>query len=586
MSKVGGKAFDFQLFTKVMAYARPYRGLFWGAVLLTVLLGALGTARPIITKMIIDDAILTLDGPYLIELSLWLIALLVVESLGQFMFMYAANWLGQSIIKDIRIELYDKLQTFKLGFYDRTPIGQLVTRVVSDIETIAQIFSQGILVIFGDLFRIVVMLVAMFFYFNPILVLISLSIIPVLFIATRWFQRGIKGAFQRVRSEVSNLNTFVQEHLGGMNVVQAFGREHQEAQKFRAINARHRDANIESIFYYALFFPIIEVLSAISIGLAVWYGGMNAAQGGAVTVGELTAMIIFIGMLFRPLRQLADRFNTLQMGMVASERVLNLLESDHEREANGTKRLHSLKGAIAFESVDFQYNEGEPILHDVSFAVAPGETVAVVGATGAGKSTIISILMGFYPYSKGRVSIDGVALDELDLHQLRTQLALVLQDVFLFSDTVRSNIVLGDESITDVAITEAAARIGITEFIDGLPEGLDYNVQERGGVLSAGQRQLLAFLRAYITDPAVLILDEATSSIDSHTEELIQRALIALTKNRTSVIIAHRLSTIQHADRIIVLDKGRIVEIGNHQELLDKGEAYFNLYEKQFASVE
>lgn len=586
MSKVGGKAFDFQLFTKVMAYARPYRGLFWGAVLLTVLLGALGTARPIITKMIIDDAILTLDGPYLIELSLWLIALLVVESLGQFMFMYAANWLGQSIIKDIRIELYDKLQTFKLGFYDRTPIGQLVTRVVSDIETIAQIFSQGILVIFGDLFRIVVMLVAMFFYFNPILVLISLSIIPVLFIATRWFQRGIKGAFQRVRSEVSNLNTFVQEHLGGMNVVQAFGREHQEAQKFRAINARHRDANIESIFYYALFFPIIEVLSAISIGLAVWYGGMNAAQGGAVTVGELTAMIIFIGMLFRPLRQLADRFNTLQMGMVASERVLNLLESDHEREANGTKRLHSLKGAIAFESVDFQYNEGEPILHDVSFAVAPGETVAVVGATGAGKSTIISILMGFYPYSKGRVSIDGVALDELDLHQLRTQLALVLQDVFLFSDTVRSNIVLGDESITDVAITEAAARIGITEFIDGLPEGLDYNVQERGGVLSAGQRQLLAFLRAYITDPAVLILDEATSSIDSHTEELIQRALIALTKNRTSVIIAHRLSTIQHADRIIVLDKGRIVEIGNHQELLDKGEAYFNLYEKQFASAE
>ncbi|MBL6683164.1 MAG: ABC transporter ATP-binding protein, partial [Cryomorphaceae bacterium] len=384
MSKVGGKAFDFKLFTKVMAYARPYQALFWGSVVLTVVLGALGTARPIITKMIIDDAILALDGAYLVKLSLWLVGLLVLESLGQFGFMYAANWLGQSIIKDIRIELYDKLQSFKLGFYDRTPIGQLVTRVVSDIETIAEIFSQGILVIFGDLFRIVVMLVAMFFYFNPILVLISLSIIPVLFIATRWFQRGIKGAFQRVRSEVSNLNTFVQEHLGGMNVVQAFGREQQESQKFRTINARHRDANIESIFYYALFFPIIEVLSAISIGLAVWYGGMNAAQGGAVTVGELTAMIIFIGMLFRPLRQLADRFNTLQMGMVASERVLKLLESDHEREVNGTKRLRPLKGAIAFESVDFHYNEGEPILHDVSFAVAPGETVAVVGATGAG----------------------------------------------------------------------------------------------------------------------------------------------------------------------------------------------------------
>ncbi|HAR22676.1 MAG TPA: antibiotic ABC transporter ATP-binding protein, partial [Cryomorphaceae bacterium] len=395
MSKVGGKAFDFKLFTKVMTYARPYQGLFWGSVVLTVVLGALGTARPIITKMIIDDAILALDAAYLVNLSLWLVALLILESLGQFGFMYAANWLGQSIIKDIRIELYDKLQSFKLGFYDRTPIGQLVTRVVSDIETISQIFSQGILVIFGDLFRIVVMLFAMFFYFNPVLVLISLSIIPVLFIATRWFQRGIKGAFQRVRSEISNLNTFVQEHLGGMNVVQAFGREQQESEKFRTINSRHRDANIESIFYYALFFPIIEVLSAISIGLAVWYGGMNAAQGGAVTVGELTAMIIFIGMLFRPLRQLADRFNTLQMGMVASERVLKLLESDHEREANGTKVLRPLKGAIEFESVDFHYNEGEPILHEVSFKVAPGETVAVVGATGAGKSTIISILMGF-----------------------------------------------------------------------------------------------------------------------------------------------------------------------------------------------
>ena len=586
MSKVGGKAFDFKLFTKVMAYARPYQALFWGSVVLTVVLGALGTARPIITKMIIDDAILALDGPYLVKLSLWLVGLLVLESLGQFGFMYAANWLGQSIIKDIRIELYEKLQSFKLGFYDRTPIGQLVTRVVSDIETIAEIFSQGILVIFGDLFRIVVMLVAMFFYFNPILVLISLSIIPVLFIATRWFQRGIKGAFQRVRSEVSNLNTFVQEHLGGMNVVQAFGREQQESQKFRTINARHRDANIESIFYYALFFPIIEVLSAISIGLAVWYGGMNAAQGGAVTVGELTAMIIFIGMLFRPLRQLADRFNTLQMGMVASERVLKLLESDHEREINGTKRLRPLKGAIAFESVDFHYNEGEPILHDVSFAVAPGETVAVVGATGAGKSTIISILMGFYTYAKGRVCIDGEELKELDLHDLRQQLALVLQDVFLFSDTVRSNILLGDETISDEAIMKAAAAIGISEFIDGLPDGLDYNVQERGGVLSAGQRQLLAFLRAYITNPAVLILDEATSSIDSHTEELIQSALIALTQNRTSVIIAHRLSTIQHADRIIVLDKGRVVEMGNHQQLLEKGGAYYNLYEKQFASVE
>ena len=584
MSQVGGKAFDFKLFLKVMAYAKPYRGLFIFSVILTVVLGALGTARPILIRSVIDDAILQVNAPELVRLMILLVGLLVAEALGQFGFMYAANWLGQSIIKDIRIELYDRLQTFRLGFYDRTPIGQLVTRVVSDIETISQIFSQGILVIFGDLFRIAVMLGAMFFFFNPVLVLVSLSIIPILFIATRWFQRGIKGAFQQVRTEVSNLNTFVQEHLSGMAIVQAFGREQQEMDKFKKINDRHRQANIRSIFYYALFFPIIEVLSALSIGLAVWYGGMNAATGGSVTIGELTAIIIFIGMLFRPLRQLADRFNTLQMGMVASERVLKLLNNQEDIETNGTKIIQDLQGEISFQNVHFSYNKDEPILRDISFEVATGETVAIVGATGAGKSTIISALMGFYPYSEGSIKIDGVELKAIDVHALRQQVALVLQDVFLFSDSVRANVVLGDQHITDEQLLKAAKSIGIAEFIDELPGGLDYNVQERGGVLSAGQRQLLAFLRAYITQPKVLILDEATSSIDSHTEELIQRALIALTKDRTSVIIAHRLSTIQHANRIIVLDKGQIVEVGSHTELLEKEGAYFNLYEKQFTS--
>ena len=585
MSNVGGKAFDFKLFVKVLGYAKPYRVLFIFSVVLTVVLGAIGTARPILTRQVIDDAILGGDPEMLVNLMLWLVGLLLFESVGSFGFMYAANWLGQSIIKDIRVELYEKLQDFRLGFYDKSPVGQLVTRVVSDIETIAQVFSEGILVIFGDLFRIAVMLFAMFFFFNPMLVLISLSVIPVLFIATRWFQRGIKGAFQSVRNEVSNLNTFVQEHLGGMAIVQAFGREEQEMQKFESINARHRDANIKSIFYYALFFPIIEVLSAISIGLGVWYGGMNAAQGGSVTVGELTAMIIFIGMLFRPLRQLADRFNTLQMGMVASERVLKLLESDHELEPNGATKIN-LVGRISVEDLHFQYIENEPILKGISFEAAQGETIAIVGATGAGKSTIISVLMGFYPYQKGTVKIDGTSLTSIDIKDLRTQMALVLQDVFLFSDTVRSNVVMGESGISDEAIWSAAEAIGIKSFLEELPDGLNYNVRERGGVLSAGQRQLLAFLRAYITDPKVLILDEATSSIDSHTEELIQQALLALTKDRTSIIIAHRLSTIQHADKIIVLDQGKIVEEGNHATLLAKKGAYFNLYEKQFTAAE
>jgi len=585
MSNVGGKAFDFKLFVKVLGYAKPYRALFIFSVILTVVLGAIGTARPILTRQVIDDAILGGDPDMLFNLMLWLVGLLLFESIGSFGFMYAANWLGQSIIKDIRVELYEKLQNFRLSFYDKSPVGQLVTRVVSDIETIAQVFSEGILVIFGDLFRIAVMLFAMFFFFNPILVLISLSVIPVLFIATRWFQRGIKGAFQSVRNEVSNLNTFVQEHLGGMAIVQAFGREEQEMEKFEAINARHRDANIKSIFYYALFFPIIEVLSAISIGLGVWYGGMNAAQGGSVTVGELTAMIIFIGMLFRPLRQLADRFNTLQMGMVASERVLKLLDSNHELEPSGHVKL-ALEGAIDIDDLHFQYIENELILKGISFSAAKGETVAIVGATGAGKSTIISVLMGFYPYQKGTVTIDGTPLTEIDIKHLRSQMALVLQDVFLFSDTVRSNIVMGASDISDEAIWEAAEAIGIKSFLEELPDGLNYNVRERGGVLSAGQRQLLAFLRAYITNPKVLILDEATSSIDSHTEELIQQALLALTKDRTSIIIAHRLSTIQHADKIIVLDQGKIVEEGNHSTLLGKKGAYFNLYEKQFSTVE
>jgi ATP-binding cassette subfamily B multidrug efflux pump len=461
----------------------------------------------------------------------------------------------------------------------------LVTRTVSDIESIASIFSEGILTIIGDLFKIAVMLIAMFWFFDWKLVLISLSVIPILFYATRWFQINIKKAFQQVRSEISNLNAFVQEHIVGMSIVQLFNREKAELKKFEVINDRHRKANIRSIWYYSIFFPVIEILSAISIGLAVWYGGLQAAKNLGVTIGDLTAMIIFVNMLYRPLRQLADRFNTLQMGMVASERVFNLLGNEEDVEAFGTKEMHNAKGAIEFKDVEFWYKEDEPVLRGVDFKVEPGERLAIVGATGAGKSTIISLLMGFYKYQKGHIKLDGQEIKELSLDSLRAQFALVLQDVFLFSDSILNNITLNQEVPLDEVIA-ASKKIGVDDFVQELPGTYDYDVKERGGMLSAGQRQLLSFLRAYMTNPPILILDEATSSIDTHTEELIQHAIDVLTEGRTSIIIAHRLSTIQTADKILVMDRGKVVEQGTHHELLERNGYYTRLYEMQFKGEE
>ncbi len=606
-SSVSGRAFDMNLLREILKYTKPYKWIFWGAIVLTIILSALGTARPLLIQYTIDNFILKPDAAGLLNYTLLLIGLLMVESLVQFVFIYGANYLGQNIIRDMRIQLYEHIISFKLQYFDQTPIGTLVTRAVSDIETIADIFAEGILTIFGDLFKILVMIAAMFYFFDYRLVLISLSVVPVLFYATRLFQVKIKSSFQDVRTQVASLNAFVQEHISGMNIVQIFNREEEEMKKFKIINEKHKEANVRSIWYFSIFLPVIEIMSAVSIGLAVWFGGLKAAQEAEkfslelllyqaagweitpemtlITLGEITAVIIFINMLFRPLRQLADRFNTLQMGMVASERVFNILNTVSRIEDKGEIELEKVSGEIEFKDVKFGYKEDEPILKGVSFKVEPGQTLAIVGATGAGKSTVINLLSRFYEISDGEIYLDGVNIKKVQLSSLRRHLAVVLQDVFLFSDSIFNNITLNKEISRD-EVEEAAAFIGVDEFIASLPETYDYNVRERGNMLSVGQRQLLAFLRAYVSNPSVLILDEATSSIDTESERLIQKAINKITEGRTSVIIAHRLATIKRADKILVMDKGLIVEEGRHAELLAMNGFYTRLYEMQFKAEE
>ncbi len=603
MSEITGKAFDIKLLKKILAYIAPYKKVFWGALILTVVLSGLTTARPILIEYVIDNFISDPQPNQLLNYTILLCGLLFIESIVNFFFIYSANHLGQNIIRDMRVKLYRHLLSFKLKYFDQTPIGTLVTRAVSDIETIADIFAEGILVIFGDLLKIVVMVGAMFYFFDFRLVLLALSVVPILYYATRLFQIKIKGAFQDVRTQVASLNAFVQEHISGMNVVQIFNREAAEMKKFKAINLEHKKANVRSIWYFSIFLPIIEIMSAISIGLVVWYGGLEAASATGkmsvqlwvrgllgttiteemrlISLGEITAIIIFINMLFRPLRQLADRFNTLQMGMVSSERVFKILNTDERIEDAGTKELGAVKGKIEFKDVHFGYLENEEIVKGISFTAEAGKTLAIVGATGAGKSTIINLLSRFYEIWSGQILLDGQDIKEVKLSSLRQNLAVVLQDVFLFSDSIQNNISL-HKDISRAEIEEAARFIGVDDFIETLPNGFDYNVQERGNMLSVGQRQLLAFLRAYVSNPSVLILDEATSSIDTQSEMIIQKAIDKLTQGRTSIVIAHRLATIKKADKILVMDKGQIVEQGTHESLLEKGGFYTNLYDMQF----
>ena len=575
-----GKVLDLTLLFRVIAFAKPYKKQFIIATISAILLSFLGPTRPMLINYAIDNFIIISDPENLLKITVLLIALLFCEGFIQFFYIYLSTWIGQNVILDLRKKIFKHIVSLKMSYFDKTPIGTLVTRAVSDIETIADIFSQGLLVIIAELLKLVIVIFFMF-YTDWRLSIIALLTIPVLLVATAWFKRNIKASFQAVRDKVSSINSFVQEHIVGMNIVQIFNREKAEFEKFKQINSEHRDAHLRSIFYYAVFFPVVEVLSAVSIGLVVWYGGEGIISGKDITIGEIIAFILFIQMMFRPIRQLADRFNVLQMGIVGSERVFRVLDTDDKINDEGKIEVADLNGEISFENVWFRYKKDQWILKNLNFNIESGKFLALVGHTGAGKSSIIRILNRFYEIEKGKIKIDNISINDLTLNSLRDNIALVQQEVFLFSDSILNNISLYQENILKSDIIKASKEIGIHDFIMSLPNGFDYVVGERGVTLSSGQRQLIAFLRVYIRNPKILILDEATASIDSSTEALLQNALVKLSKNRTTIVIAHRLSTIVNADKILLLDEGAILEQGNHKSLLDLKGEYFKMYENQ-----
>jgi ATP-binding cassette subfamily B protein len=579
-----GQVFDWQVLRRLLTYVQPYRGAFIGLIFLTVAAAVLGTVRPALIQRMVDVDISNNDWAGLNRSTLWLLALLVVNTLVSYLQTYYGGWLGQYIVRDIRTDLYKHLLSLKLSFFDRTPIGVLVTRNISDVETLADVFSEGLAAMVGDLLQIVFLMIFMF-WTNWQLALVSLSVIPPLLFSTYVFKEKVKGSFQEVRNAVAKLNSFVQEHLTGMNVVQIFNNEDREFKKFEAINQEHTKANIKSVLYYSIYFPVAEVLGAIGVGLLVWYAAQGQIEG-TISKGALIAFIMYNSLFFRPIRQIADRFNTLQLGLVSTERLLKLLDNKDLVATSGTTPVPQLQGDVQFDHVWFAYNEPEWVLKDISFHVKPGQTIAFVGATGAGKTSIINLLSRFYDIQKGNILVDGQDLREYDLSQLRRQIGVVLQDVFLFAGSIRDNITLGNREISDAKIMEAAALVGAQRFIERLPGGLDYPVMERGATLSVGQRQLISFVRALVYEPRVIVLDEATSSVDSETEELIQEAIDKLMEGRTALVIAHRLSTIQKADRIIVLDRGEIKETGTHDELLRQNGYYAQLYRMQYATSE
>ena len=581
-----GKAFDLKLFKRLLGHTNYYRGTFIYVAFAAAVMSVLGVLRPLIMQKAIDESIVPKDIESLVFYISLMIGVLMLEVIFMLTFIYFTNWLGQSVIRDIRVKLFKLMLSFKLKYYDTSAVGRLTTRAVNDIETISSIFSQGLFMMIADLLKMIVILGVML-YKSWQLTLIVMSILPIILYATRVFQRAMKVAFEEVRTQISNLNSFVQERITGMKIVQIFTREKTEYKEFKEINEKHKKAWIKTVWYNSIFFPIAEMASSVAIGLVVWYGGLNAAEGGVITLGAIVAFIELSQMLFRPLRLIADKFNTLQMGMVAARRVFDVLDTKSHIDDSGTLLLENTKGSIEFKNVRFSYIEEEEIIKDISFKVAPGETVAIVGATGAGKSTIVNLLSRFYEINSGEILVDNKSINEYTLKSLRSHIAVVLQDVFLFSDSVLNNITLNDTAVSEEEVMNAAKKIGVHKFISSLPNGYHYNVKERGLMLSSGQRQLLAFLRAYVSNPSILILDEATSSVDSYSEEMIQIATDKITKGRTSIIIAHRLATIKKADKIIVMEAGKIVEIGTHKELIKKKNGYYkNLYEVQFLKKE
>ena len=580
------QSFDFHLYKMLMQFIRPYRWVFVGSFLAVIGLSVFGAAKPYLTQIIVDEFIGKKISEGFLKLTWVLVALLVLEVFTNLLFIYWANWLGQTVVRDIRVKLYQHMLNFKMAYFDKSSVGVLITRAVTDMERIADIFSEGLFMIFSDVTKMLVVAGVMC-YMNWKLSLIVFCTFPIIVYATKVFQKYMKRAFDDVRTEVANLNSFVQERVTGMKTLQLFTRESIEFDNFKTINQRHKKGWLKTVWYNSIFFPIAEIISSITLGFVVWFGGLNMIDQNTVTLGEVTAFVMMIPMMFRPLNQIANKFNTLQMGMVASSRVFKVLDTEAQIDKSGELLAPHFKGDIQFKDVHFSYLADEPVLNGLNLDIKAGETIAIVGATGAGKSTIINLLNRFYDIDQGEILIDGNNVKMFTLGSLRGQIAIVLQDVFLFADTIFNNITLRDPSISLEQVRTAAQEIGIDQFIESLPGGYQFNVKERGAMLSSGQKQLLSFLRAYVTNPSILILDEATSSVDMHAEQLIQTATDKMTKNRTSIVIAHRLATVQKADRIIVMDKGCIVEQGSHEELLKNDEGYYkHLYEVQFLQTQ
>jgi ATP-binding cassette subfamily B multidrug efflux pump len=581
-----GNIIDFGVLKRLLQFVKPYRGRFYFLILLTMLLGALGPLRPKLFQYTLDNDVANGNYQAMVNIMILVFGLLLIQAFVEYAHTYISGRIGQFVIRDIRIKLYQHIVHLRLKFFDKTPIGRLVTRTISDVETLADVFSEGLAAMAGDLLQIFFILIFMFTT-DWRLALVSLSTIPLMLLSTYVFKEKIKIAFNDVRNAVANLNSFVQEHITGMSIVQIFGSEKKEFEKFKEINKEHLDSNLKSVLYYSVYYPVAEIIAAMGIGLLVWYGSKNVLhfEQTGITIGTLTAFIMYIQMFFRPIRMIADRYNTLQMGIVSSARIINLLDDKEHLVENGNFKPAEVKGEVKLDHVWFAYNDADYVLKDINLEIKSGETVALVGATGAGKSSIINLLNRFYEINRGSIRIDEVDIKDYDLEILRKNIGVVLQDVFLFSDSIRNNITLGNPDVTEEMILHAADLVGARKFIERLPGGLDYNVMERGATLSVGQRQLLSFIRAMVYDPKILVLDEATSSVDHETEEMIQEAITKMMTNRTAIVIAHRLSTIQKAEKIIVLDKGEIKEVGKHEQLLLQQGYYSQLHKMQYKEV-